>query len=170
MSRRAIIRAAVVLVGAFGFAGMAKAGTVDVPFSGNIPATCTFGTATPGALALGSSPNLLEASSTAGTSGQVTVSCNTTATLTVGEPTRTGGTGATNLDSGNYYGAIISDGTSTAGSAHAVSVGWQGVSAGSLNIAPGNATINVSMVRDAGAGVVIGAGTYNYKVTITSTP
>jgi uncharacterized membrane protein YtjA (UPF0391 family) len=94
MLRRSLLVSAVLLAGSLGFVGSAKAatGTADVPFTVELPASCSFGTPTPGTLGLNALGNALDSKAAAnsdvpaGTSGSVTVSCTGAGKVTVVSP------------------------------------------------------------------------------------
>jgi hypothetical protein len=170
MSRKILVASVLVIASAIGFCAPVKAETADVPFNGTIAPKCTFTNVTAGTLAIGTLNSYLEGSSQHGTQGSATLSCNTSATLTVGEPVDLGGTGPTKF-TGPFMGSLITTGTTTAGSPKAIANKWQGVTNSSLSISPiTNTNIKVSVVQDAGTGVTIQAGTYKFKTTLTSTP
>jgi hypothetical protein len=169
MSRHILAATLLVLASAIGFCSQVKAETVDVPFSGTIAPKCTFSNVVAGTLAQGSSGNLLEGSASFGTQGSVNIFCNTSATVSVGEPADNGSTGPSTFNPAGYGGSIIAVGANIAGSPNAIAKSWQSVSATSLSVSPITTTnIKVSVLRD--ATVTLQAGTYSVKATLTSTP
>jgi hypothetical protein len=101
------LSAGLLVLGAIGLASQAHAQTVDMPFDGNVPGSCTFGTITPGVLArppLGGGPNAvmangggtpLNTSPSTGTASSVTVTCTASSVLTIAPPTGSGPVGFT---------------------------------------------------------------------------
>jgi hypothetical protein len=101
------ISAGLLVLGAIGLASQAHAQTVDMPFDGNIPGSCTFGTITPGVLArlIGPGPNYAVMATApgvtpgggppVGTASSVTVTCTTPSVLTIAAPTGSGPVGFT---------------------------------------------------------------------------
>lgn len=166
-----LYRVLIFITGAFGIVIPVQAGSITAPFSGTVAPKCVFGTPRAGTLIVGAQPNQLEASMGFGSVGSVEISCNTDATVTVGDPVDSGSLGGTNFNS-SYYGAYIQSGGKIANSPIARANNWPMASAQtSIPITAGsiNLPISVGMVRRTTA-AVIQAGGYIFKVTITSTP
>jgi hypothetical protein len=166
-----LCKISILVTGVFGIAALANAGPITVPFSGTVPPKCVFGVPTAGTLVVGARPNQLEASGDRGSLGVVNISCNTAATVTVGDPVNNGSTGGTNFNS-PFYGAYIQVGSKLANSPQAKINAWpRSISLPSLPIAAGavNTSIKVGMARRTTASA-IQAGNYMFKVTLTSTP
>jgi hypothetical protein len=170
MLRKILATSILVIASTMSFCAQAKAGTADVPFSGNVAPMCTFSNISPGTLATGSLSNYLEGSKSFGTQGSVDLLCNGPATVSVSEPVDNGSTGPSKFP-GTYFGSIITAGANSAGSPKAISNKWQGVTNTKLSISPVTTTnIKVSVIRDEGSGKTIQAGLYKFKTTLTSTP
>jgi hypothetical protein len=170
MLLRTLCGATLLISGVIGIATQANAGPITVPFSGTVTPKCVFGVPSDGILAA-VQPNQLEASAVAGSIAIVTISCNTAATLTVGDPINTSGKGGIHYDS-PYYGAYIQSGFNLANSPTAKVISWPTPSAQTfLPVAAGavNSSIKVGMIHRTKFGA-FQAGNYKFKVTLTSTP
>jgi hypothetical protein len=162
------ISAGLLVLGSIGFAGQAQAQSVDMPFDGNVPGSCTFGTVTPGVLVRSSLGAVMAAGGgvfgptpTNGTAARVTVTCTGGSALTVAVPTGAGPAGFVP----NTVQAIVQKAN--------------GPEIASARLGPafdpitGATQLNVSLAVGAGAGVPnsppIPTGNYSYKVNLSIT-
>lgn len=171
MIRSTLLASALVIIGTVAAAPQTMAQTapnstmpqsIDVPFSGQITGLCNVGEITPGTLAPNTpqNPTRLSAGSTfgpAGTSGRVSVTCNSPASVAISRPVQTGGPAFT---------AMMSDATVRLPGGPIT-----GAMGGSpLRLSPSSSPmpLEVGMIVDKGS--PLAPGTYNYKVTLTITP
>jgi hypothetical protein len=89
---RRVALVAGIALSAVAFSPKAQAQTADVDFTGNVPATCTVNSVTPGTLALvsqsGGTNNVLRTN--VGSEGKINVSCNAGTTFTINSITNNG--------------------------------------------------------------------------------
>ncbi len=119
---------------------------VSVPFAGTVAKVCTFGTPISGVLTGNATiPTQLSSSNASGIPGNVTVSCNTAATVSGSVPkVNTGLTASYTLVSGGKTGATV-------------------------DVGLGDTPVAVNLTIDNGKSP-IPAGDYAYNVTVTATP
>jgi hypothetical protein len=157
MLRRSLCVSAVILAGVVGFAGSAKAQSVDVPFAGTILNSCVLvPVATGGTLIPNDDGTVLSSSEgTGAVSGQVTITCTGGGSVSVAEPVATL---VTPTDGITLASTLELDGETLVG----------GV-LGSLPIpvlTPVVATVDMTATRASG----LPAGVYTYNVLVTATP
>jgi hypothetical protein len=155
-----------------GFSTPAQAQSVDVPFSGSVPPTCTFGTITNGILVKDPTRAAIAGSVgvtalTVGTAGKANITCTSSTTLTVASPTAVSVPGSFSpaiLQSVVQRGTNInpSDFTST-------SVGGSFVPTPTTPLAlpAGASLLNVAMVAGTTTPGSIPSGSYSYTVKLT---
>jgi hypothetical protein len=176
------ISAGLLVLGSIGFAGQAQAQSVDMPFDGNVPGSCTFGTVTPGVLVRSSLGAVMAAGGgvfgptpTNGTAARVTVTCTGGSALTVAVPTGAGPAGFVP----NTVQAIVqkANGPEIAsarlGPAFDPIAPWNLPNPTTMPLLTGATQLNVSLAVGAGAGVPnsppIPTGNYSYKVNLSIT-
>jgi hypothetical protein len=181
------LSAGLLVVGSIlGCAFQAQAQTVNVPFNGNIPGSCVFGTPIAGTLAKHNVPGIIAAStgviavgvSNTGTMGSVTITCQANSNVTIAVPVGSGPVGfapptvqamlqrnnsTSNLDLASAKTGIPIDGGA-----------WTGITNPSIGVPSGLSTLNVHMA----AGTPIGPGpipaplplgNYSYTVNLSVT-
>jgi hypothetical protein len=180
MIRRVVLVSGLIVLGAMSVASKASAQSVttDVNFKGSIPKVCTFGQPQDGQLVTVSSPDktpiALEASLFPGgwgegsTVGQVSLKCNTSATVTVADPVQTAG------PRDQTFQSLSSNVTADNGKTYAYSkspwVGQPGSISISVPAAKGTSTPNLQVGMIALNNDGIAAGDYSFKVTVTASP
>jgi hypothetical protein len=148
----------------------ASTATATVSFSGTVASSCTFGNPTPGTLGSlysSSSTNIgYMFSGTGYASGSVTLTCNTSSSLSVSDPTNNGSSaGASTPTNQNSVLVMFPNGDVCYNSAL--------LAMGSTNsptcssIAAGTNTLSVDMSLNFSSPPT--AGTYNYSTTLTAT-
>lgn len=157
MIRRALLISALTVTGVAAFASNTFAQTVNVPFNGTVGAVCSFGQPTPGTLGLNTptSPTALAGGYSGGVFGQVSVSCNQPARVSISKPVQTAGPSFTPVTSA----AMIS---SSFGSTD--SNGAPPLSLSSSGTVP----LKIDMIVDKGS--PLAAGNYSYVTTLTIVP
>jgi hypothetical protein len=171
MQLRPICGTILLVGGILGLSTPAHAESITIPFRVTVPPRCVFALPRPGILVVGAQSNQLEASADRGELGSVEIFCNTAATVTVSDPINTGNTGGTNFN-GAFYGAYIQAGAKLATSPNAKANNWPSAfTQNSIPIAAGfrKSKIKVGMIRET-KDAALQAGTYSFKVTLTSTP
>jgi hypothetical protein len=177
------ISAGLLVLGSIGVAAQAQAQTVDMPFDGNVPGACTFGTVTPGVLTRFSPVGILAAGGgimaptpLSGTAARVTVTCTGNSALTVAVPTgtvpagyvpttvqgivqkTTNGPEMASAKSGPFFDTVAP---------------WNLPMTPTMPLGAGPTQLNVSLAVGAGAGVpnqpLIPTGNYSYKVNLSIT-
>jgi hypothetical protein len=83
-----------------------SAQNVTVPFRGNIPANCTFGTATPGTISVGRLDPSGAVSALTGFDGAVNISCLAPGNLTISAPVKVSGPSFTPTACRATYGTV----------------------------------------------------------------
>ncbi len=166
-----LIASVVAVAGATTFAGQANAQSADVPFTGTVPNTCTFGTVLPGEMKLSSTDkNVLDARN--GKPGEITVTCNTTGNIKIDPLTPQNPTAVSFSQKPKYFsGAELWKTANLSGSSFIGTYVGGGQNTGPKSITSNGApqTFYVAgYVRD-DSGTAIPTGTYNYKTTITIT-
>jgi hypothetical protein len=153
----------------------ASTATATVSFSGTVASSCSFGTVTNGTLGnvalntgsyyMGYQAVIGGGNSTGYASGSVPLNCNTSANITVGDPTNNGSTGtiASASTTNNTY-VKVSNGSTVCYNASNTANATKTctISAGT------NPTLTVDMVLGFGSTNPT-AGTYNYSTTLTAT-
>jgi hypothetical protein len=178
------LSAGLLVLGAIGLASQAHAQTVDMPFDGNVPGSCTFGTVTPGVLTRFSPLAVMAAGGGvvpptlpgSGTAARVTVTCTGNSALTVAAPTGTAPAGyvPTTVQ------AIVQKATNGPETASAKlgpafdTVGpWNQPMTNSMPLGAGPTQLNVSLAVGAGGNppnaVPVPTGNYSYKVNLSIT-
>jgi hypothetical protein len=178
------ISAGLLVLGSIGVAAQAQAQTVDMPFDGNVPGSCTFGTVTPGVLTRFSPVAVMAAGGGVvpptlpggGTAARVTVTCTGNSALTVAAPTGTAPAGyvPTTVQ------AIVQKATNGAETASAKlgpvfdTVGpWNQPMTTTMPLTVGPTQLNVSLAVGAGGNVpnqpIVPTGNYSYKVNLSIT-
>jgi hypothetical protein len=157
MIHRTLLTSALIIVATMAVGESAFAQIADIPFTGNVKGACNFGSVTPGTMAtnMPTNPTELSAEYPGGVRGQVYVTCNEPARVSVSAPVQTGGPVFTPLKSEAYIKSPVGSATSMGGSP--------------LSLPTGNSIpldINARVVKDS----PLVPGTYNYKVTLTITP
>jgi len=158
MMRRFLLTSALILVASAAVSESAFAQTVDIPFTGNVPGSCSFGTATGGTLGVNttSSPTALGGGYPGGVFGKVSVTCSQASKLTVSAPVKNSGPDFTPSTITGYVNASSSSTSSASGSTP-------------LALTSGTAIpLSVDMMVSNGS-TPLPAGIYNYKVTLTVT-
>ncbi|MDJ0677542.1 MAG: hypothetical protein QNJ36_19535 [Calothrix sp. MO_167.B42] len=159
MIRRSLLTAALVLVGSVAMAPKTMAESIDVPFSGIVGGGCTFGPVTSGVLIVAdgaSSTSTAITSISPGVGGQVSVTCNQPARLTVSQPVQTAGPTLNPVISNGFVNSPTGGTDSSGGNPMALN-------------ADGNPTpLEVGMFVENDS--PLQAGIYNYNVTLTIVP
>ncbi|MDY7013431.1 MAG: hypothetical protein SVX43_07460 [Cyanobacteriota bacterium] len=124
--------------------------SVDVRFSGVVQGVCNFSTPIPGALAAKGS-DFLDSQAPGGAAGQVTVTCNRPARLTISDPIQTGGPPVPVIKGASF----VSSSNGPSGSS-------------SIPLSPGQSQLAVDMFVD--SATPLPPGNYDYSVTLTVTP
>lgn len=158
--RRLLVASALTLGGFFTLASPTLAqstDSVDIEFSGVVPPQCLFEEPTDGVLAFDfqTDPSKLSSELASGTPGQVTVVCNSAATLTVSAPVQTAG-------------PQVINGTTTA----SVSSTLGQATPNSSLFLPNSSTplqFNVNMGVTRANNALLPPGDYTYMVTLTVT-
>ncbi len=180
------ISAGLLVLGSIGVAGQVQAQTVDMPFDGNVPGACTFGTVTPGVLArstpvavLAAGGGIFPPTSTNGSAARVTVVCTGNSALTIGVPTGAGPAGFVP----NTVQGIVQRGTNSgpgdvasakSGPAFENAGPWATTNA-TMPLAAGPTQLNVSLAVGTGVTVpptppsAVTPGNYSYKVNLSIT-
>jgi hypothetical protein len=182
------LSAGLLVVGSIlGCAFQAQAQTVNVPFGGNIPGTCVFGTPIAGTLAKHPAPGIIAASTgpgslggaTTGTLGSVTITCQANSNVTIAVPVGSGpvgfapptvqamlqrNNGINNLDMASAKTGPAMEGAGP----------WNSITNSSIGVPSGLSTLNVHMA--AGTPMAPGPipapvplGNYNYTVNLSVT-
>jgi hypothetical protein len=181
------ISAGLLVLGAIGVAAQAQAQTVDMPFDGNVPGICTFGTITPGVLAkspngfavMGAGGGVVPPVAANGTPARVTVTCNGNSAVTIAVPT---GSGPAGFAPATVQG-IVQKGTSLnvadMASARSGPVfdggGVWAVPTTNVPLTPGPTQLNVSLAVGTGNNLpptppsAVTPGNYSYKVNLSIT-
>ena len=155
MIRRSLLTAALIVAGSVIAAPKTMAQSVDVPFTGTVGGVCNINNVTGGTLV----PNQ-EVNPTAlytQTTGNVNLSCNQTALVSITQPMQTGGPAFTPVYgygyAYGYYGGsyTITDGTTVTHS-----------------IPSGTTDLSVQAYLDKGSPLT--PGNYSYVTTLTVTP
>ncbi len=165
--RRSLLTAGLIILGTVAIAPKTMAQTVDVPFTGAINYTCSFGTPTPGTLVGSSSQSttstMMASGGFGGSSnyiggvvGKVSVNCNSSARLSVSAPVQTGGPTSTPIS-----------GSVAAVRANSTTITTSGNSP--LLLSTGFNSLDVDAAID-NKGVPLLPGVYSYKVTLTVVP
>ncbi|WGV25420.1 hypothetical protein [Halotia branconii] len=157
MIRRSLLTAVLVIVGSVVLAPKTMAQTVDVPFTGSVNGACTFGQVTPGKLGLNqpTSPTALAGGFSGGVFGQVSVSCNQPARVSISQPQQTGGPAFTPMFSAGHINSPVGSTDSNSGSPLPLPTG-------------GSVPLSVDMIVDKGSPLV--PGNYSYITTLTIVP
>jgi hypothetical protein len=180
------ISAGLLVLGSIGVAGQAQAQTVDMPFDGNVPGACTFGTVTPGVLAkspngfavMGAGGGVVPPLPTNGSAARVTVTCTGISAVTIAVPT---GAGPAGFAPATVQG-IVQKGTGLLDMASARSgpafdggAGPWGIANTSVPLGNGITQLNVSLAVGTGNNLpptppsAVTPGNYSYKVNLSIT-
>ncbi len=173
MNFRLIALASCVALGSIALDGKAQAQSVDVPFSGTVINTCTFGAVTSGTLTL--VPGFQAVSSTAagGSQGSATVTCSgPVATITVATPVLSGA--AVPAFAPNAFQSAVKLGpltrTAISGATPFTSAPWAVPNSAPLPLFAGVNVLAVDMLVGTNTAGTLPGGTYNYKVVLTASP
>jgi hypothetical protein len=163
MIRRSLLTAALIFAGSVAVAPKVNAQSIDVPFTGSVGGACNVGQVTPGVLGtysynLEENPNAFSTYSSGGTPGQVSVSCNQDAEVSVSAPVQTGGPQFTPIfffvDVYSSFGSSFIDNNGS-GIAHIISAG-------------SGTQLEINMDIDKGVALV--PGVYDFVTTVNITP
>jgi hypothetical protein len=182
------ISAGLLVLGAISLASQAHAQTVDMPFDGNIPGSCTFGTITPGVLAksangfavMAGGGGVLPIAPVTGTAARVTVTCSGNSAVTIAVPTGSGPAGfAPNTVQGIVQkgtGLNVTDMASArSGPAFDGGAGPWGITNASVPLIAGPTQLNVSLAVGTGTNLpptppsFVTPGNYSYTVNLSIT-
>jgi hypothetical protein len=183
------LSAGLLVVGSIlGCAFQAQAQTVNVPFNGNIPGTCVFGTPIAGTLAKHPIPGIIAASTgpgslggtNTGTLGSVTITCQGNSNVTIAVPVGSGPVGfapptvQAMLQRNNGLSNVDMATAKTGAPMDANGGPWGNITNSSIGVSTGLTTLSVHMA----AGMPIGPGpiptpiplgNYNYTVNLSVT-
>jgi hypothetical protein len=173
-----------------GFAFQAQAQTVNVPFSGNVPGTCTFGTPVAGTLVKHPNPGTVAVlaatgpislgASTAGTPGSVTINCQSTSVVTVAVPVGSGPSGfapatVQSIVQRNGGSTILDLASARTGAPMDTFGPWSSATNPTLSLPSGLTTLNVHMAAGTPLNnpgplpAPLPLGNYNYTVNLSVT-
>jgi len=165
---RKISLTALALASAVALAPNANASTTTatVSFSGTVASSCSFATPTAGTLGSPSSSNTMGIGSTGYAAGSISLTCNTSSSLSVSDPTAgtSNGLGASTPATTGTYASV------TLPSSAGVCYSSQATSASSSNcssLASGTTALGVDMVLSFASAPT--AAAYVYQTTITAT-
>jgi hypothetical protein len=185
------ISAGLLVLGSIGLAAQAQAQTVDMPFDGNVPGSCTFGTVTPGVLVRANGPGVAAVMATGGgtpigggpgvgTASKVTVTCTAPSVLSVAVPTGSGPVGFTpgtvqTLVQRATGGGPLDYASATAGPNYETIGPWSQTNR-TMTLNAGPTPLNVNMVAGFGNNnppplppAPLPTGNYSYKVNLSIT-
>jgi hypothetical protein len=182
------LSAGLLVVGSIlGCAFQAQAQTVNVPFGGNIPGTCTFGTPVAGILAKHPTTIAVAAATgsvslvggPAGTPGSVTITCQSNSVVTVAVPVGSGPSGfapatVQALLQRNGGSSILDLASARTGAPMELLGPWSSATNPSLSLPSGPTILNVHMAAGTPNGpgpipVPLPLGNYNYTVNLSVT-
>jgi hypothetical protein len=182
------ISAGLLVLGAIGVAAQAQAQTVTMPFDGNVPGSCAFGTVTPGVLAkpaFGPGANYVVMATggglpipPTGTASSVTVTCTNNSVLTIAPPTGSGPVGFAPavrqaIVQRNNNAGPLDQASANVGGVFEPGGPWN-VTNPTMPLNPGPQLLNVSMVAGNGPLAPIPptplpTGNYSYTVNLSIT-
>ena len=149
--------------------------TVDVPFNGNVPNTCTFGAPTDGTFEQSVNSIAVEASGgiggmAYGTAGTVTLDCAAGGSVTVGLPTNP--TIPVGFNTPTLQSVVSLDGVeATSVINFSGTQYWTNfTSTGALSVPAGEQDLFIAAYAGDGAVGSLPVGSYSYTVTLTATP
>jgi hypothetical protein len=176
------ISAGLLVLGSIGVAAQAQAQTVDMPFDGNVPGSCTFGTVTPGVLTrfsplavMAAGGGIFPPTPQNGTAARVTVNCTGNSALTIAVPTGTAPAGYVPTTVQGIVQKANSPEMASAklGPAFEPIAPWGQPMTTTMPLVAGPTQLNVSLAIGAPANtanpVPVPTGNYSYKVNLSIT-
>ena len=178
MMGRFVLTSGLIFAGAVAFSPQVFAQTVDIPFQGNVGPQCSFAAPVPGTLVMNQTGpgDLISSDAPGGVSGQVDVSCNSFASISI---TNAKFVSFTPANPGPEEFFPPSEFSFQHLEAHArnlqngIDTFYSGLSEGGGITSPTiplNPTVQTVEVDLRASGDVFIAGIYNYAVTLTITP